>query len=270
MASVCSPHVLVACTLGVSVCIALCGCDSGDKGGPGDSPKEAPVWDVPPRAVLNCLSAPSFAHAGLDYCKERLAEWSRGRAYEKLMMAEEILPQVASTESVERAAPHQGPGNDLSRVAGEAKWCLERLLGVTLPDVRPDSSREEIQKLHDQAAQVIEAYRNGIMAAADDRPLSAEALEALRRKYRGKVVPDVHNKAWECPAVMEALLGEWPPIGRRYEDLVYITGAKGETREWGPEGGILYQIDTGEHFAVDYWFIVRDGIIRAVLRSTYS
>lgn len=224
----------------------------------------------PPRAILEYLAAPAFAHASIETCDKDLAHWSRGRAYEKLMMAEEILPQIASVEAVEGAAPHEGKGNDLSRVAGRAKWCLERLLHVALPDVRPDSSDEEIQELHDQAVRLVEAYRNGIMAAAGDRPLSAAALEKLRRKYRGKIIPDGTNEARKCPAAMEALLGEWPPIGRKYEELVYITGAEGEKPPSHPKDRVCYRIDTGEYFGVDYWFIVRDGIIRAVLRSTFS
>lgn len=256
-------HLVIACMLGVSLWIAVTSYEH-------DTGQQPGIAAEAPRAILGYLTVPTFAYAPMALCEERLAHWSQGRAYEKLMMAEQILPQIASLEPVEGARAHEGGGNDLSRVAGRAKWCLERLLGVSLPDVRPDSSPKELRKLRDQATALVDVYRNGVMAAAAERRLSPASLEELRRKYGGKVVPDGANDASTCPAAMEALLGEWPPVGGKYEDLVSIIGVKARKSLGSPTEEVLYRLDTGLHFGVDYFFVVRDGIIWSVRRETFS
>ena len=204
---------------------------------------------------------------GIDRAEEDLARWSRTRAYEKLAVAEALVGCLTSQEKCkDRSAPQWSPGgNDLSRVAGRGKWCLERILGVSLPDVRPDSSSEELRTLHAQGGQAVEAYRNGIIArAADDRVPPAE-FARLKRKYRGRIVPRVLDENRDYMYAMEDLLAEWPPIGRKMEDLAAIIGSKAKTGDDHARGAAVYRF-AGTHRETEYHFIMRDGIIRSVRR----
>lgn len=263
--------VKIAWVLSSLAFVALGGCRSGDEAaeGLGDGPKDA--GSRPVRGIISVSDVPNLSRASLEDCEKRLARWSQGRDYEKLMIAEELLPLLTSEETCEDAADHEPTrgGNDLSRVAGRAKWCLERTLGVSLPNVRADSSPQELEKLREEATKLVEAYRSEIMARAQDQRVSPAAFAELKRKYPVASVPDGSNNPWGCINAMENLLGEWPPIGRKYEDLASIIGVKAQRREDYAEGAVVYRIDTG-HFGIAYFFIVRDGIIRSVRLFTFT
>jgi hypothetical protein len=157
---------------------------------------------------------------------------------------------------------------DLSRAAGRAKWAVERLLGVPLPHVLPSSSREELGKLRAQASLLVDAYRNGMIALAADHPPSPEAVADLKRRYAGKILPSNPQLAWQSMEAMDALLSEWPPIGRKLEDLVSIIGPKPETAEHYGPGAVSYQF-MGAEFGVVYVFVMQHGIIRSVSVRTH-
>jgi len=252
-------------------CLAHVACGSRDNAAKSPAGPPTGAESVAARRHIQTDGVPSFVHASMAYCQEEMARWSQCRAYEKLRVAELLVPLLSSTEKCEEAA---GPewkhgGNGLSRVAGRAKWCFERLLGVELADLSQDPSPEELSKLRAQGSRLVEAYRSGIVALAADRPVPPEQLLHLRRKYRWNIVPDESKHAWDCIWAMEALLGEWPPIGRKYEDFVAIIGAEGESADQIEKGAIRYRLDTGQ-FGVDYFFVVRQGIIRSVWRVTFS
>ena len=154
----------------------------------------------------------------------------------------------------------------MSLVACRAKWGLECILGMPLPNVRSDPSPEELEALHAEAARLVEAYRSGIMALAADQAVSPEDFAGLKRKYRAKFVRRTRGGDFFDIQGMEDLLGEWPPIGRKMEDFVSIIGAKGVSSESIAKGSVLYSFYRWAHGA-EYYFIVRDGIIRSVWRS---
>jgi hypothetical protein len=199
-------------------------------------------------------------------CAAFLDRVSKSRVDTKLTIAEWLLPELLIDERLAGpAGPEPTPGaNDLSVVAGRAKWGLERILGVALPDVRADSSPTELKELQREASRLLEAYRNGVIARAGEHRISPTALAELRQKYRGKITPRVGTEDdAEAMAAMDKLLSEWSPIGRKMDDLVSIVGLRGDTDADYTNGTVVYNFRYAATVML-YRFDVRDGIIRAV------
>jgi hypothetical protein len=199
-----------------------------------------------------------------------LQELSKARAYEKLALADKLLEELRSKEECKTPDYTWKEGtNDLSRVAGRAKWGLEHLLGVQLPDVTPATSPQELDRLYERAELALAAYRNGIMALAADHPVSQVRLEQLRRMYKGKIDDKVAGKGDESRIAFDGFLGEWPPIGRKLEDLVSIIGPSSQPVAKGksPAESVLSYDLTGEFGTTLYSIWARDGIIVSVTRQ---
>ena len=211
-------------------------------------------------------------------------------ACEKVALAEYLVEFMASDEKCDAAGYEWKPGtDDLSLPAGRAKWALELILGVKLPGiVDRNASPEYLKKLREEAHLAIEAYRQGIIASAADHEVSPAEFERLKGKYRqGIIALGVESVAWgeefarlmrkyeaKIPAgslahtnaelAMDELLLEWPPIGRKYEDLASIIGVKGDP----DEDGISYRFQQDSISMVMYTFILQDGVIRSVKKTT--
>ena len=122
----------------------------------------------------------------------------------------------------------------------------------------------------------MQAYRNGILALARDHELSAEQFAALKRRYAGKIDPGNHDKYAESTYAMEDLLTEWPPVGRRFEQLVSIIGKK--PQKWDFDAAAYLVLPAGHtvkgscyHYDIDhieagrrYVFVVVNGVIQSV------
>jgi hypothetical protein len=186
----------------------------------------------------------------------------------KLALAESLLPYFESDLKCDARGYEWKPGtDDLSLPAGRTKWALELLLRVKLPGiVDKDASPEYLKKLREQAHLAVEAYRQGIIASAADHEVSPEEFTRLKRRYKGRIPggpwADGAFGAWML--AMDHLLLAWPPIGRKYEDLVAIIGAKGRDEE----NGVTYTFSGGPN-AVRYRFIIQDGVIRSVTKVPF-
>jgi len=200
---------------------------------------------------------------------EEAMQWSLARPYEKLAASEAVLPYLTSRTKLE--TPPElltlQSDSDFSLAAGRAEWCIERLLGVQLPKIHAGSTTEELERLHAEATRAVAAYRAETIAQATKQRISPAEFARLRKKYRGKAVPIAPLVFHDFIDQMDKLLGEWPPIGRKYDDLVSIIGVKGMKRGAHHSEDVHYRFDTG-HSGVAYFLDVRDGIIHSVTRDT--
>jgi hypothetical protein len=194
-------------------------------------------------------------------CEAELSQWANGRAYERLAIAEGLLASMTRNWKYDDPDYKWKPGtDDLSLPAGRAKWALEQLLHVKLSVVVDRSlSQDDLKKLHSEAACVVEAYRQGIMALAVDIEPPAERPAGLKRRDKAKIVPGTSRNALAYEEAMLDLLGEWPPIGRKYADLVSIIGAEAENQDYG-----LSYVFKGPRFAAEVYLSVKDGIIHSL------
>jgi hypothetical protein len=93
-------------------------------------------------------------------------------------------------------------------------------------------------------------------------PATTPELEALRRKYAGKIKPGIDPKHWrEHRDAMQQLLAEWNPVDRTVGELEFVLGPpparEGERLHYWFENG---RTGTG------WTFVVRDGRIAEVER----
>jgi hypothetical protein len=193
-------------------------------------------------------------------------QWPLARPYERLAAAEAVLPYLTSRAKLEtppELLTLQSDG-DFSLAAGRAEWCVERILGVELPNVRADSTREQLERLHAEATQAVAAYRAETIAQATKLRIPPVEFARLKKKYREKAVHIAPFVFHDFAEQMDKLLGEWPPIGRKYDDLVAITGAKAQGYERHAEGAVRYHLEVPGEYEVDFIFIVKDGVIQSV------
>lgn len=261
-------------TVGVVAFLAICGCESGEESERRPSEPATETPGVQPAApTISSEDVASFIKASEDGLEEHFTRWSEVRANDKLYIAQRLLQYVAIAEKRDGgASPAEAESvRELYEIAGRAAQGLEQILGVSLPDVGPESSREEVGAVHAEASRLVEAYRSGVVARAADDPVPPKKLAALRKKYHGKMQfggPDATGP-WEQLGTMRALLQEWPPIGRKYEDLVAIIGARGDGFRPSPEEDLFvrYIFESGlvRRLVV---FTVRNGIIRKVMWDT--
>jgi len=255
---------LILCSALIALaCLALSGCGRSEEA-------TKPCTGVEPRAwTVNLGEARrAVVYESEADCEEAVARCFRCRAYERLMVAEELL-RVLTTEGIAEAMAAVGrkpEGNDFSRVADRAKWALERILGVSLPDVPLEPSSDDLAKLHAEASRLVEVYRSGIVAGVADHPVPPQEFDLLKRTYRGKIDTGILIATWENTQAMEDLLGEWPPIGRKMEDLVSIIGAKGEPHRRQDGTDAVRYVIREDLYGAAFSFDVRGGIIRSVWR----
>ena len=201
-----------------------------------------------------------FHRFDLDMCRKMLAWWRESPACERLAMAEGLLESMMAEEEADVEGYERKPGaEDLSLPVGRAKWALEQLLRGMLPGVVDRKFRhEELKKLHAQATLLVEAYRQGVIAAAAHHDISPAHFARLKRQFKGKVGPEAMDEQHAIMA-LDRLFWEWPPIGRRYEDLVSIIGVKGENQDYG----VRYMF-RGDYSGAWYRLVIKDGVIWSV------
>lgn len=225
-----------------------------------------PVKYGPPMRTLCAVSSmSSYLWGPVASCEEALSGYRGASACERLPVAEIVLDMMGTEEWKFDAEGYEWkPGSDdLSLPAGRAKWALELLLDVKLPgNVDRHASAQQLKTLREQARLVVEAYRQGIMDAAADHPVSPEAFARLKLKYRGKVLTGPWASGHPETEMDELLLG-WPPIGRKYEDLVSIVGAKADKEA----DGVSYTFDDPMR-EIKYTFVVQGGVIHSVRKTT--
>jgi hypothetical protein len=107
-----------------------------------------------------------------------------------------------------------------------------------------------------------------MMALAADTPVPQERLEQLRRKYKGKVDDKVAGKGDESRIAFDGFLGEWPPIGRKLDDLISVIGPSSHPIVKGRSPGesiVSYDL-TCDIGTTLYRITARHGIIVSVTR----
>jgi hypothetical protein len=198
-----------------------------------------------------------------------LEKYVRGPACERLALGELLLNCMASDTKCDTRGYEWKPGtDDLSLPTGRTKWMLELVLGVKLPGiVDRNASPEYLKKLHEEARLAVEAYRQGIMALAADHEVPPQEFARLKRKYNGKIpggpwAPESGLRPGDIG--MNELLLEWPPVGRKYEDLVSIIGAKGHPEK----NGVSYTFERGP-LAYRYLFVLQAGVIRSMVLTVF-
>lgn len=196
----------------------------------------------------------------LGSCEAVVSLWRGSQSFERLALAEELLDHFKSTEKCRIANYEWKPGtDDMSRVAGRAKWAFEQILGVRLANVTPTSVEEDLRTLHYDASRLLTAYRNGILSVAGDGATSPERLKELKDKYGGKIEPGISLKAPGYSRAMHELPLEWPPIGKCIIDLYEVVGSEGRRTD----DGVSYRFDTG-YGGVEYQLAVSGGKIVSV------
>jgi len=228
--------------------------------------KRAPiVVEVPTfraiSAIHGCLRADAATW------QNAVRTWSVSSASEKLSLADYLLELMGSDEACSVEGYKWQPGtDDLSLPAGRTKWALELILGVKLPFiVDQHASQEYLARLRQQAYLMVEVYRRGVMDSAADHEVSPQELAHLRSKYRGKIagVSWANGAGVGSMLAMDALLLEWPPIGRKYEDLVSIIGVKGAH----VKAGATYKLFMDPSPLAEYRFTLQDGVIYSVTKA---
>jgi len=197
---------------------------------------------------------------------EEAMQWTLARPYEKLAASEAILSYLTSRTKLETTPELLRLQNDsdFSLQAGRAEWCIERLLGVELPMVHASATAEDLERLHAEALQAARNYRTETIAHAAKQRIPPAEFARLKRKYRGKAVPIAPFVFHDFIDQMDNLLGEWPPTGRKYEDLVAITGAKAQGYDRHAKGAVRYRLEVGASHEADFIFVVEDGVIQSV------
>lgn len=201
-----------------------------------------------------------FRKTTLDSCETIVNSWKGAQSFERLALAEELLDHFESTDKC-RIANYEWKArtDDMSRVAGRAKWAFEQILGVKLANVTPTSSEEDLRRLHYDASRLLTAYRNGILSVAGEGETSPEKLKELKDKYGAKIKPGIGPDVRDSARAMHELLVEWPPIGKKASDLVEVVGSEGRKAR----SGLSFLFSTG-YSGVEYRFSVASGKIMSV------
>ncbi len=228
--------------------------------------KKVPLVAPAPPGLLALSGTTSYFGAEVPDWQRVVREWADASACERLALAEWLVEALGTVEPCGDSGEYVWTSgtDDLSLSAGRAKWSVEVILGVKLPGtVGRNASPEYIKNLREAGRLAVEAYRQGIMARAADHQGSPKEFGSLKRKYQGKMLtgPWAHQHP---ETEMDVFLLEWPPIGRRYEDLAAIIGAKGRQEK----GRVFYTFDLGPK-ELRYTFVLRDGIIRSVRKDRY-
>ena len=237
----------------------------------GEPPKKPAPPGIAIPELRNLARLDPVLGADVVRWQEEIRAWSVTSVCEKLALAEWLLEVMTDTHECRSGSYEWSPGSDdLSLSGGRAKWALELVLRLKLPGiVDRDTSLAQRRAVREQARLAVKAYRQGAMASAADHEIPPERFAHLKRRYKGRIPggpwPDESGVA-PGSLGMDEILFEWPPIGRRYEDLVSLIGAKGEHER--TENEVSY---TFEGFGVSfkYIFTVQQGMIRSVRKSTF-
>lgn len=201
-----------------------------------------------------------YRRTTLGLCEEIVNFWKGAQSFERLALAEELLDHFKSTEKCRIVNYDWKAGtDDMSCVAGRAKWAFEQIIGVELGNVTPTSSEEDLRRLHYDASRLLTAYRNGILSVAGDGETSPEKLKELKDKYGGRIKPGIHRKALDSARTMHELLVQWGPIGKKAGDLIEVVGSEPDKEK----EGMSFQFSTG-YGGVEYQFAVSGGKIVSV------
>jgi hypothetical protein len=215
-------------------------------------------------------TATDYFTGDVEDWQNAVKDWSGSSACEKIALAEWLAEAMRSAAPVARESSQKWtPGTDpMSLRAGRAKWAFELLLGVKLPGtVQPRPSPEYLEQLRESAHLALEAYRQGIIARAAEDQVPPAEFARLKRKYRGRIpwgpwAPDSGIRPGNLG--MDEFLMVWPPIGRKYEDLVSLIGVKGQPED----DGVSYTFDDAPT-AYRYRFVIQEGVIRSVKKSAF-
>jgi hypothetical protein len=203
-----------------------------------------------------------FRREDLSGMEKIIQNWQKGPSYLKLSLLETLTDHLKTLEkcSTRNYIWEEGT-HDLNRKNGRAAWAIEKLLEIKLDKITPDSTWEENQKIYNECANIVKAYRAGIMSAASEVK-NIKTKEELTKSYKDKIKPGISTKHEESFNSMSSLLSEWFPIGRKLSDLEEIVGTPGTNRP--KENCIDYDFQNGVD-GVLYRFTVEDGIITSVL-----
>jgi len=160
-------------------------------------------------------------------------------------------------------APPESGMDDLSQSLARSQRAMEHSLGLGFRrPVKRTISLEEVKRVHEQAVRFVEAYRRELIERSSRTPLPAWALGDLKLRYRDRFTVGYSEKWDESAGAMVDLFDEWPPIGKKYEDLVSIVGSKAEPF-WDEH--LCYKF-VGGHSGSRYYFRVKEGVIRSMGR----
>jgi len=225
-----------------------------------------PTGTVTARTILDTTTSYRFhTRSSVASCQREILLWMQSRVYEKLALTEGLLDSMLSSGECPSTSGYTWvpDTDDISLVAGRAKWGLERVLGVTVPGVICKSTASSEQKMiHARAVRIVEAYRNGIAARNSDDLVTPGMLAELKKRYRERMA-SLSSPTSDSDEPMIMLLDEWCPIGRPYKDLVRIVGAEAESRA----GRLCYSLGS-EYTGSLFYLRVRDGIIRSMGRAS--
>jgi len=223
--------------------------------GAADERKDRPLIVTSSQALV-VVSTPVPAEL-----EPRIEAWKGAPSWQKLAFCRELLPLLREADPCRtRDYEWKAGTHDLRLAAGRAAWVLERMLDVTLPQVRPDSQAAELDVVAEAAAAAFADYRARAIAEAESASAKGgRTVEELTKTYRGRIQPDLRAQAGASSAMMARLLNEWFPIGRGIAELETIVGAAGKI----DERGVTYRFDNGLSGSV-FLFVVQDGVIEAV------
>ncbi|MEI6810292.1 MAG: hypothetical protein WCN95_16355 [bacterium] len=194
----------------------------------------------------------------LRECQKLVDLWKRALPYQKLGLAEELVSQLKNVGS----SPLRGydiskdGGNDMTMVAGRAKWAFEQIMDVQLADLKRSTAIDSLVALQSNAVALVDARRSDLMSEG-----SKEIKPGLAEKYKGKIIPGISEASSGNTAVMLDLLAEWQPIGKRFEDLAAIIGSRG--RNTKDKDVVMYAFEDGSAGCA-FQFSVKEGIITSV------
>jgi len=263
-----SRHPMAAPGLILSACLALGGCQSADETANPPQPAKGapPTWRV--QGIRHVSVPDEFFQCRWQSCSDELKDWSRRTSCEKLAFAECLLACVPGAEDCPSEGYRWKRGtDDLSLPDAWTKWALTVVLGVKLRGVVDrGTTPEDIKRLRENARLAVEAFRQGVIASAADNELQPADFARLRQKYFGKIPwgPWPSDSGVDPRNLgMDDFLLEWPPIGRKYEDLVSLIGVKGRpTRD--PTKRVVFYSFSCVPIEYRYYFVLRDGVICSV------
>ena len=190
-------------------------------------------------------------------CESLVKEWKEALPYQRAGLAEELVAHLQDKGSCPARGYQWKKGdNDRSLIAGRAKWAMEELLEVHLPDVDQSTETKDLATLQKNAQSLLDKRKADLVANQKEHD---PRREELAEKYKGKINPGISAGAPGSVTAIQGLLAEWPPIGRRIQDLAAIIGSQGEKID----GQVSYKFDTG-YGGFDYHFSVEQGTITSV------
>ncbi|MDA1142439.1 MAG: hypothetical protein O3B01_28070 [Planctomycetota bacterium] len=192
--------------------------------------------------------------------RNRLHEYTKANPYQKLTACRSLIDRLGDKRKIDALNyVNSAADHDLAYVPGRTAWAIEILLGINLSKVTTNSSQNELDTVRKQAQQYLKAFESAMLSMETIYRIGFKESSMLSKKYGGRIVTGVSEKADESAQAMKALLDTWFPLGKKLSDLEKIIG---RSPDW-KSGKACFRFDNGQD-GIEFQFTVDEGVITAV------